>query len=150
MRFLHQRKMRLFSPAAPPEQSRVPSQNSRRGMTPFMQFPLAQRSPSQLEMKANVPTTTQEGHRVHHLLWRRGPIPCFNSRGIPTSPRTTRGGLCHQLNLEWNPTDPATRKKDAKFPLSSREVLIPLHRLQWNTEYTLTAGWEACWPYLFS
>ena len=46
--------------------------------------------------------------------------------------------MCHQLNLKWNPTDPAARKKDAKFPFSYREVLIPLHWFQWNTEYPLS------------
>ena len=53
-----QRKTRPFSSAAPREQSQVPSQNSRESLTPFRQLKGAQRSPSQLEMKAEFPTTT--------------------------------------------------------------------------------------------
>ena len=125
MRFSNQCEMRPFSPAAPPEQSRVPSQNSRGGLTPFMQLKGAQRSPSQLEMKPEFPATSQEEPRVSHLLWRRGPIPCFNSRGIPTSPRTTRGGLCHQLNLEWNPADPAKGKRTLSSPSAPDKSRFP-------------------------
>ena len=69
-RFPCQHEMRPFSPAAPREQSRVPSQNSRGGLTPFMQLKGAQRSPSQLKMKAEVPATTREEPCVFHLIWR--------------------------------------------------------------------------------
>ena len=57
-RFPRQCEMRPFSPAAPREQSQVPSQNSREGLTPFMQLKGAQRSPSQLKVKAEFPATT--------------------------------------------------------------------------------------------
>ena len=54
------------------------------------------------------------------------------------------------LNLERMPLDPASRKKDAECPLSLRQVLTPLHRLQWNPRYPLTAGWEVSIPCLSS
>ena len=66
-RFPRQREMRPFSPAVPQMQSRVPTQNSRGGLTPFMQLKGAQRSPSQLKMKAEFPTTPREEPRVPHL-----------------------------------------------------------------------------------
>ena len=72
-----------------------PNFSPRGGLTPFMQLKGAQRAPSQLKMKAEVPATTPEEPRVCHLIWNWWPIPCFNSRAIPTSPHTTRGGLCH-------------------------------------------------------
>ena len=99
-------------------------------------------------MKPEFPATSQEEPHVPHLIWRWGPIPCCNSRGIPTSSRTTRGSLCHLLKLEWNPADPSARKKDPKFPLNLRSFMIPLHGLQWNSEYLFTTWREArlpCW-----
>ena len=57
-RFPHQREMRPFSPAATQEQSHVPSQNSRGGLTPFVQLKGGSEIPSQLKMKAEFPTTT--------------------------------------------------------------------------------------------
>ena len=69
-RFSHQREMRPFSPTAPREQSRVPSPDSRGGMTPFIQHKGAQRSPSQLEMKSVFPATSREESRVSHLIGR--------------------------------------------------------------------------------
>ena len=54
-------------------------------------------------MKAEAPTTSREEPRVSYLIWRLGPIPCFNSKGMPNSPHTSRGGLSHLFNLEWNP-----------------------------------------------
>ena len=69
-RFPRQCEMRPFSPAAPREQSQVPSQNSREGLTPFMQLKGAQRSLSQLEVKAEFPATTQKEPCVSHLIWR--------------------------------------------------------------------------------
>ena len=65
-----QRKMRPFSPAALQEHSRVSAQNSRGGLTPFRQLKGAQRSPSQLVMKAEFPATPQEEPRVSHLIQR--------------------------------------------------------------------------------
>ena len=65
-----QREMKPFSPPAPREQSQVPSQNSRGGLTPFMQLKGAQRTPSQLVMKAKFPATPQEEPRVSHLIRR--------------------------------------------------------------------------------
>ena len=38
------------------------------GLTPFMQLKGAQTSPSQLEMKPEFPTTSQEEPRVSHLI----------------------------------------------------------------------------------
>ena len=61
--FPHQREMRPFSPATPRMQSLVPFQNSRGGLSPFLQLKGAQRSPSKLEMKAEFPATTREVHR---------------------------------------------------------------------------------------
>jgi len=138
--------MRPFSLTAPREQSRVPSPNSRGGVTPFMQLKGAQRSPSQLQMKPEFPATSWEEPCVSHLIWRWGPIPCCNSKGIPTSLRTTRGSLCHLLKLEWNPADPSARKKDPKFPLNLRSFMIPLQGLQWNSEYLFTTWQEARLP----
>ena len=69
-RFPRQREMRPFSPTAAREQSRVPSPDSRGGVTPFMQLKGAQRSPSQLEMKAEFPATSREEPCVSHLIWR--------------------------------------------------------------------------------
>ena len=66
----HQHEMRPFSSAAPREQSQVPSQNSRESLTPFRQLKGAQRSPSQLEMKAEFPTTTREEPRFPLLISR--------------------------------------------------------------------------------
>ena len=63
-----QRKMRPFSPEAPREQSRVPSQNSRESLTPFTQLKGAQRSPPQLEMKDEFPTTTRLEPSVSHFI----------------------------------------------------------------------------------
>ena len=68
-RFPRQREMRPFSPAVPREQSQVPSQNSTGGLIPFMQLKGAQRSPSQLEVKAKFPTTTRKEPCVSHLMW---------------------------------------------------------------------------------
>ena len=78
----------------------------------------------------DIPVKTRDERRVSRQNSRRAlcvpphlemrAIPCFNSRGIPASPQTTRGGLCHPLILEWNPVDSASRKKDAEFPLRSR------------------------------
>ena len=69
-RFPLQCEMRSFSSASPREQSRVPSQNSRGGLTPFMQLKGAQTSPSQLVRKAEFPTTTQEEPCASNLIWR--------------------------------------------------------------------------------
>ena len=70
MRFSNQCEMRPFFPASPREQSRIPSQNSRGGLTPFMQLKGAQRFLSQLAMKTEFPTKTREEPRVSHLIWR--------------------------------------------------------------------------------
>ena len=66
----HQPKMRPFSLAAPREQSQVPSENSRESLTPIRQLSGAQRSPSQLKMKAQFPSTARLEPRMSQLIRR--------------------------------------------------------------------------------
>ena len=65
-----QREMKPFSPAAPREQSQLPSQNLRESLTPFRQLKGAQRTLSQLVMKAEFPAPTRLEPSVSHLIWR--------------------------------------------------------------------------------
>ena len=67
-RFPHQREMRPFSPAVPRELSSLSKLKSR--LDSLRQLKGAQRSSSQLEMKAELPATTREEPRVTHLIWR--------------------------------------------------------------------------------
>ena len=64
-RFHSQCEIRSLSPAAPQEQSRVPSLNSKGALTPVMQF---KRFPE-------ISITTQEESRISPLISRRGLIP---------------------------------------------------------------------------
>ena len=126
MRFLCQREMRPFSPAATREQSQVPSQNSRGGLTPFMQLKGAQRSPSQLKVKAEFPTTNREeshvptssGERAHSLLQlKRNPNFPSHHKRRPVSPIESRveprGSCCKEKGrrvsslLQISPDAPA-------------------------------------------
>ena len=75
-RFPHHREMRPFFSAGPRVQSRVPSQNSTVGLTPFRP----------LDGHQEIPVSTRE----------ESGVLCFNSRQ----------GLTPQVNLECNPEIP--------------------------------------------
>ena len=115
---LHSRGTSSFPP--PLKKIPVSPSSSRGDLTLFRQLNGAQRAPSTLEIKPRFPATTRAEPHGSQLIWRIGSIPCFNSRRNPTSSHTTRRGLSHQLNLEWNPADPAAMKKDIEFPIRSR------------------------------
>ena len=59
-RFPRQSEMRPFFPTAPREQSRVPSPDSRGGVTPFMQLKGAQRSRHNSRLNPNFPPQVEK------------------------------------------------------------------------------------------
>ena len=96
MRFLPQCEMRPFCPAAPRDQSRFPSRNSKPGLNPFRN----------LKRFPKVPVTTQEQSRGSSNNSRRAPCtphhlemgadsPFSTQEESRLSPHTSRGGLSH-------------------------------------------------------
>ena len=77
-------------------------------------------------MRADSPASTREESRL--------------------SPRFSRGGLSHLLQLKRNPEIPATSWKATEFPLNLREGLNPLQWLEWNLEFPLTTRREVWFP----
>ena len=140
MRFLCQREMRPFSPAATREQSQVPSQNSRGGLTPFMQLKGAQRSPSQLKVKAEFPTTNREeshvptssGERAHSLLQlKRNPNFPSHHKRRPVSPIESRvephGSCCKETGCRVPPALQIIT--DSPAPASMEHRVSPHNRM---------------------
>ena len=82
--------MRAFSPAAPLVQFLVPSQNWKRGLTPFMQHKRFPRFLLQLERNPKVPTKTREEPCVPHLIWRWGQISLHCLESSPEFPLKTQ------------------------------------------------------------
>ena len=98
-RFHPQCEIRPFSPAAPQEQSRVPSPNSKGDLTPVMQF---KRFP---EISI---TTQEESHAPPPPYFEvRADSPALTREESRLSPRTSRRGLSHLMILERNPAVPA-------------------------------------------
>ena len=148
-RFPSQHKMRLDSPVATQEQSRVPPHNSKGGLTACME----------LQRFSEIPVATREESRVSRRNSRRAPCspPHFEmSAYSPAStqeesrlfPRTSRGGLSHLLQLERNssflpqvkrkPSSPSTRDK-AWFPCSDvRWIQSSPSQLKRNSEFPIT------------
>ena len=65
-----QQEMRTDSPALTREQSHIPPQNSKGGLTSFMQIQGPPEKPAQLERNPDFPATTREEPSVRHLISR--------------------------------------------------------------------------------
>ena len=112
--------MRPFVSAAPKEQSRVPSPNSRGGLTPVMPLSRAQRSPSHLKRKPERVSRHNSRRtqcfpphleiRAHSWLQiKRNPNFPSHHQGRPVSPIESR----------VEPRGSCCQEKDTEFPLNS-------------------------------
>ena len=141
------RKTMRFPPS-PLDEAQIPCMGSRAilrspsnttgGLTSFKQLRFPKHTVTSLDGHQGQQSNSRKAPCTPNHLEMRATSHSSIGEESQFSTHTRSTALSQLLKLEKIPKVPAVSRKDFVFPLSSTEGLVPLKRLEWNSEFPLT------------